>query len=176
MDSFTFNKIAGAVLGTLLLVFGLREVSNIVYDAEKPAKMGMTVEVKDEGGHGEAKKAEAPAAEDFAAVFAKADAATGQKVFKKCGACHTAEKGGKNKVGPNLYGVVGRKAGSHEGYSYSAAMQAKAGEIDTWEPAEISHFITNPKVFLGGKSKMSFKLKKITDRANVIAYLKSLVK
>jgi len=177
-DGFTINKIIGALLGTILLILGLKQVSAIIYHAEKPVKMGMKVDVPDEGksNKDEAKKAEAPKEVDFATLMAKADADAGQKVFKKCGACHTAEQGGKDKVGPNLYGVIGRPAGSKEGYKYSANMTAKAGEIGTWTEEKVFHFIHSPKEYLGGKSKMTFHLKKAGPRVNVIAYLKSLVK
>ena len=178
LDGFTINKIIGAVLGTILLILGLKQVSAIIYHAEKPVKMGMKVEVPDEGksSKGEAKKAEAPKEVDFASLMAKADVAAGQKVFKKCASCHTAEQGGKDKVGPNLYGIIGRAAGSKEGYKYSANMTAKAGEIGNWTEEKVFHFVNNPKEYLGGKSKMTFRLKKADPRVNVIAYLKSLVK
>ncbi len=108
-------------------------------------------------------------------AFAEGDAVKGKKVFKKCKACHTADKE-KNKVGPHLVGIIGRAAGSVEGYKYSKTMKAKAGEIGNWDEAKISGYITNPKKYLGGKSKMTFKLKKEGQRADVIAYLKSLAK
>ena len=108
-------------------------------------------------------------------AHAEGDAAKGEKVFKKCKSCHTAKKE-KNKVGPHLVGVFGRAAGSVEGYKYSKAMKAKAAEIGAWDEAKLNDWLANPKKYLGGKSKMTYKLKKEQQRADVIAYLKSLAK
>ena len=110
-------------------------------------------------------------------AFAEGDAEKGKKVFKKCKSCHYADKE-KKKVGPHLVGIIGRAAGSVEGFKYSKAdgkgMVAKAAEIGNWDEAKLDMFLTNPKKYLGGKSKMSLRLKKPQQRADVIAYLKSL--
>jgi cytochrome c2 len=101
------------------------------------------------------------------------DAVAGEKVFKKCQACHTATEQ-KNKVGPYLLGVVGRPAASVEGYKYSTALSAKASEIGAWDESKIIEYLADPKAYIGGTSKMAFKLKDETDRKNVAAYLASL--
>ncbi len=103
------------------------------------------------------------------AALAAGDAAAGEKVFKKCKACHTFDPG-KKKIGPHLKGVIGRKAGAVEGYKYSKAM--KAADI-TWDAANLDEFLKKPKAFLKG-TKMSFSgLKKEDQRANVIAYIEA---
>lgn len=116
-------------------------------------------------------------------AFAEGDAVKGKKVFKKCKSCHKIQNGDEvifkgGKIGPNLYGVIGRAAGSVEGYKYSKGkgkgMLAKAEEIGKWDEAKLDAFLKNPKKYLGGKSKMSLKLKKDKQRANVIAFLKSV--
>ncbi|MEE8352314.1 MAG: cytochrome c family protein [Rhodospirillales bacterium] len=104
-------------------------------------------------------------------AMAAGDAAKGKKVFKKCKSCHTVKKGGKNKVGPNLFGIVGKKAGSVKGYKYSKAMKASG---ITWDDANLDGFLKKPRKFMK-KTKMGFSgVKKDKQRANVIAYLKSL--
>ena len=175
MDSFEFNKIAGAVLGTALLVFGLNELSKIIYHAPKPEKQGFAVEVAEAAsGTGEAADdtAAAAPAESLGTLLASADATKGQAVFKACAACHDASKGGPNKVGPNLWGIVGRNHGIHEGFAYSDAMAALKDK--PWDYEALNTFITNPKAAIPG-TKMGYGgLKKDADRANLLAYLQTL--
>ena len=110
-------------------------------------------------------------------ALAEGDAKKGEKVFKKCKSCHTIKAGGKNKVGPNLFGVVGRAAGAAEGYKYSKGY--KAAGLGAWDDAALTEYLMDPSKFLSAKagkkvkSKMTFKLKKEKQRANVIAYLKT---
>lgn len=114
--------------------------------------------------------APAPAA-DFKTLLASADVAAGEKVFGKCKACHNAEKGGANQVGPNLWNVVGAPIGHHEGFPYSTAIAARSGE--KWTYDELNVYLTSPKAFAPG-TKMTFPgLSKPEDRANVIAYLRT---
>jgi cytochrome c len=106
-------------------------------------------------------------------AFAEGDAAAGEKVFNKCKACHAVGDGAKNKVGPELNGIVGRTAGSADGFKYSDAMLAKKAEGMVWTEEAIDAYLTKPKDYIPG-NKMSFPgLKKEDDRANVIAYLKT---
>ena len=173
MDSFEFNKIAGAVLGTALVVFGLNELSKIIYHAPEPEKQGFAIEVAEAAGSGEA-AAETPAApaESLGTMLASADAAKGQTVFKACAACHDASKGGPNKVGPNLWGIVGRMHGVHEGFAYSDAMAALKDK--PWSYEALNEFLINPKAAVPGTKMAYGGLKKDADRANLLAYLATL--
>ena len=108
-------------------------------------------------------------------ALAEGDAAKGEKVFKKCKACHTATDE-KNKVGPHLVGIVGRKAASVDGYKYGKGITDAAEKIGEWDEAKLMEYLENPKKFVDGKSKMTFRLKKEDQRADVIAYLASLAK
>lgn len=106
-------------------------------------------------------------------AFAEGDAAKGEKVFKKCQACHNATEE-KNKVGPHLVGIIGRKAASVEGYKYGKGLTDAAEKIGEWDEAKVIEYLADPKAYIGGPSKMAFKLSKEEDRADVVAYLKSL--
>jgi len=108
-------------------------------------------------------------------ALAEGDAAKGEKVFKKCKACHTATDE-KNKVGPHLVGIVGRMAASVDGYKYGKGIKAAAETIGEWDEAKLIEYLANPKDYIGGKSKMSFRLKKEDQRNDVVAYLASLAK
>jgi len=175
MNSFEFNKIAGAVLGTALLVFGLNELAKVIYHSPKPEKQGYAIEVAEAANtDGDAAAAAAPAAptESLGKMLASADATKGQAVFKACQACHDGSKGGPNKVGPNLWGIVGRNHGIHEGFAYSDAMAALKDKPWTYEA--LNTFITSPKTAIPG-TKMGFGgIKKDADRANLLAYLQTL--
>ncbi len=173
MNSFEFNKIAGAVLGTALVVFGLNELAGILYHAETPEKPGFAVEVAEAAAGGEAAGAEEAApAVSLGTLLASADATKGQAVFKACAACHDVSKGGPNKVGPNLWGIVGRNHGVHEGFAYSEAMAAKSAE--PWSYEALNEFILAPKQAVPGTKMAYGGLKKDGDRANLLAYLATL--
>ena len=172
MSSFQFNKWAGSILAALLVIFVPRVLVHEALQAHAPEKPGFEVAVIEEshGAGGAVTEPEAPAV-PIAQLLAGANVEAGQKATKPCLACHTFEKGGVNKVGPNLFGILGRGIGSHEGFTYSAAMKGKGG---AWGYDEIAQFLANPKAYVAG-TKMAFVgVRKPEDRANVILYLRSL--
>ncbi|BCH27974.1 c-type cytochrome [Mesorhizobium sp. L-8-3] len=174
MDSFELNKLIGAFLGTLFVVFSIGIVSDSIFAAPVPEKPGFGIEAAEEDHGGAAAGAEQPAEEPIAALLAKADATAGQAVFKKCAACHTDDSGGANKVGPNLWNIVNRPIASHEGFSYSAAMKefAQGGSV-VWDYEHLNHFLTSPKGYIKGTAMGFAGVKKPEERANLIAYLRT---
>ena len=171
MDSFEFNKIAGAVLATALVVFGLKELSAAVYHSETPEKPGYAIEVTETGAAGETQVAAGPAV-SIGALLAAADPAKGAAGAKACAACHDFTKGGPNKTGPNLWDVVDRAMGAHGGFSYSPGMTSHSAEKWTYEA--LDSFLKDPKALVKG-TKMAFAgVKKDQARADIIAYLASL--
>lgn len=170
MDSFEWNKIFGAILGTLLFAVGLNIVVNNLLAPKKAERPGIDVAVTEtptsNGG---------PAADvvpDWGTVIPTADLAAGEKLHQKCFQCHDFAKGGPNKIGPNLYGVIGAKHASNPTFVYSAPMKALADK--TWGYDEFDAFMKNPKGAVPG-TKMSFAgLSKVADRVNLVAYLRTI--
>jgi cytochrome c len=171
MDSFEWNKIIGAVLGTVLFIVALYIGIGGLMEPEKAQKPGMDIAVTETpGGTGEKPVAEAPP--DWGTVLPAADVAAGENIHKRCLQCHDFEKGGPNKIGPNLYGIVGNHHAHAPDFAYSAAMKALADK--TWDYEALNHFLTDPKVAVPG-TKMAFAgLSKTQDRVNVIAFLRTL--
>lgn len=174
MNSYV-NMGVGALLGTVFVLMTVSITSEGIFHAEVPEKEGYAI-VAEAASEGEAGADTAAAAETpIATLLASADAAAGETVFKKCVSCHTADKGGANKVGPNLFGIVERPVASHEGFGYSAAMTefAQGGAV-TWTYDNLSHFLAAPKKFIPGTAMGFAGLKKEDERANLIAYLRTL--
>jgi cytochrome c len=170
MSDLTFNKIAGAVLATGLAIVGLREVSAIVFEPHQPAKMGYAVEVAEEAGEGPAVADTPP---DWGTVLTSADVKAGEATFAKCKSCHSIAEGGPNGTGPDLWGVVGRKPGTHAGFNYSAGMKDFSAKQAVWDYDHLYEFIKGPQKYIQG-TKMTFVgIKKPEERVNLIAYLKS---
>jgi cytochrome c len=168
MDSFEFNKIAGALLGSLLFLVGLNIAAEAIFAPAKPAKPGYLIEIP----KGDAvETAKAAPEESIEKLLASASVERGQSVAKICGTCHTFDKGGPNKVGPNLYGIVGRPRASEPGFMYSQAMKAKGGD---WTIDDLNKFLENPKGFVPGTQMTFGGLSRGSQRADVIDYLNSL--
>jgi len=169
MSDLTFNKVAAAVLATGLAIVGLRELSSGVFASKAPEKPGYAIEVAAETGGADAAVADVPP--DWGTVLPTADVKAGEAVFAKCKSCHNADNGGANGTGPNLWGVEGRKPGSHGGFAYSAGMTEFGGKQAVWDYDHMYEFLKGPQKYING-TKMSFVgLKKPEDRINVIAYL-----
>ena len=172
MDSFEWNKIIGAVLGTAIFIFVIRLVAEKIYEPEVPAKPGYVVEGVAEAGAaagGAAATAE-EAMPDWGTVLASADAAAGKTVSVKCEQCHDTSSAKTSKIGPPLFGVVERPRASIAGFAYSAALKGKPGN---WTYDELFKFIKAPGAYMAG-TKMSFAgLRSEKDRINLIAYLRS---
>ena len=168
MDSFELNKIIAAVLMVALLVIGIGKLSDIIFHVEKPKTPGYTVDIEQAVTTSASSSETVEEKIDIAALMAMGDLAAGEKIFKKCAACHSINKGGKNKIGPALYNVVGRAVGGVDDYKYSKALASYGKE---WSFEELNGFLKKPASYLKG-TKMSYAgLRKETDRASVIKYL-----
>jgi cytochrome c len=168
MDSFELNKIIAAILMVALLVIGLGKIADSVFHVNKPENPGYQVDVESSLASNTSQAAEVIEKVDIAAMMALGDISSGEKIFKKCVACHSINKGGKNKIGPALYNVVGRAVGGVDDYKYSKTL-ASYGKNWTFE--ELNGFLQKPASYLKG-TKMSYAgLRKEKDRASIIKYL-----
>jgi cytochrome c len=171
MDSFELNKIIGAVLGTCILLLVTNFAAGAIFAAKPPEKPGFAIAAKEEGASKEGAAAAAPS-EPIEKLLQTASVEKGQAAAKVCTTCHTFEKDGPNRVGPNLYGIVGDKKGEGRGgFNFSAAMKAKGG---TWTYDDLNQFLTNPKAFIPGTAMGFAGIQKDSQRADVIDYLHTL--
>lgn len=174
MDSYEFNKVAAAVLVGVLLIMFVNLSAESLYHVSDPAKKAYIVEGLEEGGSGATASAgaavAAPVGPTVAELMPMADASKGARVFRKCQACHSAKAADGNKTGPNLAGIVGRAIATVDGFKYSNAMAGLGGD---WTIDMLDKYFTKPAKAIPG-NKMTFAgLRKVTDRANVIAYLQA---
>ena len=168
MDSFEINKIVAAVLLVALLIIGIGKLSNVIFYVEKPEKPGYAVEVQQASSTTAATAVVEEEKVDIAALMALGDVNAGEKIFKKCAACHSINQGGANKIGPALYNVVGRKIGGVADYKYSKAFVEYGKE---WNFEELNGFLTKPSKWIKGTKMAYAGLRKEADRASIIKYL-----
>ena len=168
MDSFELNKIVAAILMVALLIIGISKISDIIFHVDQPKKPGYVVEIEQVETASIATEATTEDKVDIVALMAMGDVASGEKIFKKCAACHSINKGGKNNIGPALYNVVGRKIGGVNDYKYSKALVAYGKE---WNFEELNGFLIKPAKWIKGTKMAYAGLRKESDRASVIKYL-----
>lgn len=172
MDSFELNKLIGAFLAVVFVVFSVSIVSDSIFATHAPENPGYAIEVVEEEAGGGAPVEAGPS---IAELLQTADADAGQAAFRPCAACHTVEEGGANRVGPNLWDIVNRPIATHEGFSYSAAMRefAQGGSV-VWDYDHLSEFLKSPRSYISGTSMAFAGIRNPQQEANLIAYLRAL--
>ena len=162
------NKIIVSIVFTVILVLGINKITDVIYHNPAPLTSAYQVNVTAVASNETQTSSESSQTEDIMALFASTSAADGERVFKKCLACHSIAKEGKNKIGPKLFGVLGRQAGSISDYKYSKAMAAY-GKV--WSFEEMNSFLIKPKDWINGTKMQFLGLKNAKDRAAIILYL-----
>ena len=168
MDSFEINKIIAAILMVALLIIGLGKITGIIFHVEKPKTPGYSVEVEQVSNSSTSTTETIEEKVDISVLMTMGDVANGEKIFKKCAACHSINQGGKNKIGPALYTVVGRKVGNVSDYKYSKALLAYEKD---WTFEELNGFLIKPAKWIKGTKMAYAGLRKEKDRASIIKYL-----
>ncbi len=169
MDSFELNKILGAVLGTCLVLLSLNIAAGAIFAPHKPEQPGYDIAVQEAAPAG---KPGAPAEPEvpLPKLFASADMGRGEASSKKCMACHTFGKGEPNRVGPNLWGIVGRAKAAVAGFNYSAAMKGKGGN---WTIDDLNEYLKNPKAMVPGTNMNFAGIPRAQERADLLTFLNS---
>jgi cytochrome c len=169
-DDLLGNKISGAIFATLLVLFSLSVASSMIFAPHPPKAMGDKIAIQEATASTDTAAPDVPP--DWGTVLKTADANAGATISQKCQSCHNFANGGPNQTGPNLWGVIGRKPGSHPGFSYSSAMTDFGAKIGVWDYNHVYLFIAGPQAYLSG-TKMGFVgLKQPQDRVNLIAWLR----
>ena len=170
MDSFEINKIIASILLVALLIIGISKVSNVIFKVKKLESSAYKVEIPDNEAEesSRVKNSQVEEKVDISALMALGDIAHGEKIFKKCSACHSIEAGGGNKIGPALYNVVGRKIAAVQDYKYSKAL---VDYKKNWSFEELNGFLIKPQKWIKGTKMAYAGLRKEKDRASVILYL-----
>ncbi|MFN3835220.1 MAG: c-type cytochrome [Glycocaulis sp.] len=173
MGDLFWNKVAGAVLAILLVVMGLREISDIVFDVRGPETLGFPIDPSVlDGPAGAAEEASGPV--DFGALLATASVDAGERVARRCVACHTFDQGGAHGTGPNMWGVMGRTVASVGGFNYSSAMRDYGSDGTQWLYQNMYDYLAAPRRYVPGTSMAFAGLRSQDDRINLIAYMRSM--
>jgi cytochrome c len=172
MDSFQVTKYAGAFLGTVFIMMTVGLLSEGIFYKPAPTKPGYIIKAEEAGAPAKAEKPAGPV--QIAPLMASANPEHGKAIFKRCQACHTGVKGGPNKVGPDLWNVVGRPIAKHPGFSYSSGMKKFAEAHGHWTYQLLSEFITKPRKEVPGTAMGFAGLPKPQDRADLLSYLRTL--
>ena len=174
-NGFEFDKIVLSIALSICVIIFSNHMGNVLYSPSYfIEKRGYEIEIQDDSNGAPIKKKGIPDVIDIAAIMANANGALGEKIFNKCSVCHTPNKGGPNKVGPNLWNIVGSKTASIPGFKYSAAMSHRRQDGKKWDYEELYRYLYAPKKYIPG-TKMAFAgIKNDEDRVNLIAYLRNL--
>lgn len=171
MDSFELNKLLGALLGAVFIVFSVSLISDTIFYAPTPATPGYVIEVPEEEVADEGPVEEGP---NVLALIADGDVAAGEAAFRRCTSCHTPDEGGPNRVGPNLWDPVMTPIAGAEGFNYSSAMREFAAQEEVWTYEHLAGFLENPRGYVPGTTMAFAGIRDVQEKANLIAFLRTL--